>query len=224
MAEGTRLTGSREVPAATTGDSLHALTRAGLSTLPVLGAAAAELFSLVITPPLAKRRADWMNDIACRLKQLEENSVLDFAQLQRDDAFITTVMYASQAAIRTHESEKHEALRNAVLDAALPHAPEESLQQHFIRLLDALTVWHLRVLNLLGSSEERDHITVSDLVMNTWPEMMKHHDFLKVILNDLNTAGLLGDLKQDMALSGARHTMVMGDEFLRFVRSPGANG
>ena len=147
-----------------------------------------------ITPPLAKRRADWMNDIACRLKQLEENSVLDFAQLQRDDAFITTVMYASQAAIRTHESEKHEALRNAVLNAALPHAPEESLQQHFIRLLDALTVWHLRVLNLLGSSEERDHITVSDLVMNTWPEMMKHHDFLKVILNDLNTAGLLGDL------------------------------
>ena len=216
------MTESEDVPAATTGDSVHALARAGLGAIPVLGAAATELFNLVIAPPLDRRRIDWMNDVARRLKQLEEDSALDLEQLQGDDAFVTTVMYASQAAIKTHESEKREALRNAVLNAALPHAPDASLQQHFVTLLDTLTVWHLRVLNLLGSNEERERVTVSDLVMNAWPESRVRHDFLKVILDDLNTAGLVGGLERNMALSGPRHTMVMGDEFLRFVRSPEA--
>ena len=58
--------------------------------------------------------------------------------------------------------------------------------------------------------------------MNAWPESRVRHDFLKVILDDLNAAGLVGGLERNMALSGPRHTMVMGDEFLRFVRSPEA--
>ena len=161
-----------------------------------------------------------MNDIARRLKQLEEDSALDLEQLQDDDAFITTVMHASQAAIKTHEAAKREALRNAVLNAALPHAPDASLQQHFVTLLDTLTVWHLRVLSLLGSDEDREHVTVGDLVANAWPEARIRHDFLNVILNDLNAAGLLGGLEQGMVLGGSRHTLVLGDEFLRFVRSP----
>ena len=105
-----------------------------------------------------------MNDVAGRLEQLEEDRTLDLNQLQDDDAFITIVMWASQAAIKTHEAEKREALRNAVLDATRPHAPDASLQHHFVTLLDTLTVWHLRVLNLLGNNEEREYVTVSDLV------------------------------------------------------------
>jgi hypothetical protein len=214
------LTESKDVPATTSGDKVHALVRAGFGAIPVLGAAATELFNSVITPPLERRRVEWMNDVAGRLEQLEEDRALDLDRLQGDDAFITTVMYASQAAIKTHEAEKRAALRNAILNAALPHAPDASLQQHFVMLLDTLTVWHLRILNLLGSNQEREHVTVSDLVANAWPEERVRHDFLKVILHDLNAAGLLGGLEQNMALSGSRHTLVLGDEFLRFVRSP----
>ena len=57
-------------------------------------------------------------------------------------------MQASQAAIRNHQSEKREALRNAVLNAALPNAPEESIQQLFINQVDTFTVWHIRLLDL----------------------------------------------------------------------------
>ena len=161
------MTESKDVPAATSGDSFHGLVRAGLATIPVLGAAATELLNLIIAPqldPLDRRRAEWMNDVAGRLEQLEEDRTLDLNQLQDDDAFITIVMWASQAAIKTHEAEKREALRNAVLDATRPHAPDASLQHHFVTLLDTLTVWHLRVLNLLGNNEEREYVTVSDLV------------------------------------------------------------
>jgi hypothetical protein len=51
-------------------------------------------------------------------------------------------MHASQAALRNSQKEKLTALRNAVLNAALPNPPEESIQQMFVNFIDSLTVWH----------------------------------------------------------------------------------
>lgn len=58
----------------TKGDIIYATVKAGLGSIPVLGSAATELFGLVVTPPLDKRRQEWMNEVAERLKELEENS------------------------------------------------------------------------------------------------------------------------------------------------------
>ena len=71
--------------------------------------------------------------------------------LQSKDVFIDTVMHASLAALRNSQQEKIEALRNAVLNAALPNPPEESLQQIFLSLIDTFTVWHLRILHLFDN-------------------------------------------------------------------------
>ena len=122
------MTKTHEVPEATLEDRLHTLAKAGIASIPVAGAAASELFTIILAPPLEKRRVEWMNDVAERLKELEEHGELNLEDLQDNETFITTVMQASQAAIRNHQSEKREALRNAVLNAALPQAPEESLQ------------------------------------------------------------------------------------------------
>ncbi len=43
-----------QVPKRAKGDVAHAVTKAGLSAIPVLGGAAAELFQNVIQPPLEK--------------------------------------------------------------------------------------------------------------------------------------------------------------------------
>jgi hypothetical protein len=56
----------------TTKDILYSLAKGRVGSIPIIGARAAEIFSLVITPPMEKRRAEWMNDIAERLKALEE--------------------------------------------------------------------------------------------------------------------------------------------------------
>jgi hypothetical protein len=56
----------------TTKDILYSLAKGGVGSIPIIGALAAEIFSMVITPPMEKRRAEWMNDIAERLKALEE--------------------------------------------------------------------------------------------------------------------------------------------------------
>ena len=51
-------------------------------------------------------------------------------------------------ATRNHEQEKIDALRNAVLNSALPHPPDDSLQQTFLAWVDRFTVWHLHSLSL----------------------------------------------------------------------------
>lgn len=49
-----------KVPKRSKGDIAHTLTKAGLSTVPVVGGPTAELFQHLIQPPLEKRREEWM--------------------------------------------------------------------------------------------------------------------------------------------------------------------
>src|SRR5687768_17141556 len=115
-------------PETSTGDHGHALTRAGLGSLPYVGSAAVELFGSLMMPPLQKRQREWMEEIGEGLRALEAKGV-NLDELRDNEAFIDTVLHASQAALRTSVKEKREALRNAVLNSALPHAPDESRRQ-----------------------------------------------------------------------------------------------
>ncbi|HET7057475.1 MAG TPA: hypothetical protein VFI05_02010, partial [Nitrospiraceae bacterium] len=75
-------------------------------------------------------------------------------KLAANETFVTVAMQASQMAIRNHQKEKLRALRNAVLNSALPNPPQEDEQMIFLRLVDQLTPWHLRVLRLFNDPVE----------------------------------------------------------------------
>lgn len=230
------MTKTHDAPTATTGDRLHTTAKALVSLIPVLGAPAAELFNTLIVPPLEKRRVDWMNDIAKHLRALEERGNLKIEDLQDNQIFITTMMQASQAAVRNHQCEKLTALRNAVLNAALPHAPEDSLQQHFINQMDTFTVWHIRLLDLFKDPPawfERNGVTppkfsytsdLESLLIAAWPELENQYDFLNVIFEELEAKGLHsgGGLRTMMSGQGAydKRTTEMGDSFLDFITTP----
>ena len=135
-------------------DKGHAAVKAGLAIIPSIGGTVAELFSIIIAPPLEKRRNQWLDDIAERLKSLE--GVVDgfrVEDLSQNETFITVVMHATQVAIRNHQQEKLEALRNAVLNAAMLEAPEDDRQLMFLNFIDELTPWHLRVLHFFDDPE-----------------------------------------------------------------------
>ncbi|PWR72560.1 hypothetical protein [Methanospirillum lacunae] len=53
----------REDLAPSYGDYAHAGVKAGLSFVPVIGGPISEFFSMVIAPPLEKRRDEWMTTI-----------------------------------------------------------------------------------------------------------------------------------------------------------------
>lgn len=230
------MTKTHDVPDATLGDRLHTLAKAGIASIPVVGAAASELFTVILAPPLEKRRVEWMNDVAEHLKELDERGELNLEYLQDNETFITTVMQASQAAVRNHQSEKREALRNAVLNAALPHAPEESIQQQFINQVDTFTVWHIRLLDLFKNPSawfERNGITppnfsfsssLEQLLVAAWPELTDQYDFLNIIVEELKAKGLHsgGGVRTTMTGQGAfdKRTTAIGDSFLEFITAP----
>jgi len=116
-----------EPPKPSKEDAVHAGIRAGLSIIPV----ATELFQHFVTPPLERRRERWMDEVGKALQDLEENKGVKLEELQSNDVFIDTLLQASQIAIRNSQQEKRRALRNAILNAALPNPPEQSLQQIF---------------------------------------------------------------------------------------------
>jgi single-stranded DNA-specific DHH superfamily exonuclease len=223
-------------PKAETGDVIHTLTKAGLSAIPVIGGPAAEIFSAVIVPPLTKRRDEWIESIADGLIELEENfEGFKIENLSRNDMFITTVMYATQVAIRNHQKEKLEALRNAVLNSALPNAPEEDLQLTFLNLIDTFTSWHLRILKFFDNPQEwsqkrgikfREYLSVSlaGILGDAFPEIKGKREFYDQIAKDLYMRGLMKidniHIQSTSNIIYDSFTTSLGKQFLQFIESP----
>jgi hypothetical protein len=216
------------------GDLAHTIAKAGLSAIPVIGGPAAELFSAIIVTPLSKRRDKWILSIAEGLKRLEEEvKGFKIEELSKNEMFITTVMQASQAAIRNHQKEKLESLRNAILNAALPEPPKEYLQERFIIFIEIITSWHLKVLYFLDEifefeiehpDEDLEEI-VRYALKNKFPELWEYNSqFYRHLVKELYDYGLIemnvltvGNILQHISSSG---TTDMGKKFLKFIRSP----
>ncbi len=210
-------------------DAVHAVVKAGLSAIPVVGGPASELFSLVITPSLEKRRDRWVESVGEALKALEARvEGFKIENLKGNEAFVSTLMRASQAAIVNHQKEKLEALRNAVLNAALPNAPEQNLQHIFFRIVDSFTPSHLKVLNRLN---ELRTIHASNMPKPLFDEWKNQPEFCRQIARDLDSYGLtdLGspweaDVRDRPPLGRNQNVTDLGRKFLAFIASPLAIG
>ena len=215
-------------PATSKSDILHSIAKAGAGSVPFVGSALTELFVNLVKPPYDRRRRQWMEDVAEKLKELEEREQVDLADLQQDEAFITTIAQASEAAIRTHIEDKRTALRNAVVNSALPGAPEESLRSMFVHWVDQFTEWHLRLLKLFQKPPPVDTALIGSLpgVIDTHlPGLKGRADFRDLLWEELHDRKLVttGVLKK--AISSKRglrskRTTEFGDQFLRFIEEP----
>jgi hypothetical protein len=85
-----------------------------------------------------------------RVVKLERESRLRIDDLRENEEFVSTVVQACHIAARSHQREKADALRNAVLNAAIGAAPEDSKREMFLEFVDTFTVWHLKVLAFLN--------------------------------------------------------------------------
>lgn len=225
-----------EVPKPDTADRLHTAARAGISLTPGVGGAGVELFKTLVVPSLERRQTEWMDLVADKLRELEAQQRTCTDDLTSDEEFIDTVMRASHATIRTSNQEKKDALRNAVLNAALPHRPDESRQLMFIGWVESLTPWHLRILNLLAhplawyqkqGRQPPDFFTMSSLsqlLTHAFPALQSERSLYDKIAKDLYNDGLLrvDGLHTMMSARGAfeERATDLGNEFLRFITDP----
>jgi hypothetical protein len=133
-------------------DVRDAVIKGALSAIPFgVGGAAAELFGL-LSIPLAHRRETWFQDLADRLGELEGYiSGFRLDTLADNEQFVSATLQATQAALRTHQQEKLEALRNAVLNSAAKREPHDDYQTVFLALVDRFSPAHLRLLKSFRS-------------------------------------------------------------------------
>lgn len=172
-----------------------------LTGIPGIAEAFAGLFS-VITPPLEKRKAEWMRSINERLVRLESaKDGFTLKDLSNKPFFIDVFMHAYQIALGNHREEKLEALRNAVVNTAMPTFPEDDIYISFLNLIDSFTSSHIRVLMILNKIELRVidgrldvrmiRVPALDKVLHNFQELKADRSFASMIIKDLNDHGLV---------------------------------
>lgn len=218
-------------------DIAREVGRAIVSAIPAAGGPLQVAFENIFTSPIEKRKEAWLNQLADVINEVQKRvSEITPERLAENDAFVTVVMQASQVAIRNHQQAKIEALRNAVLNAALPNPPHEDEQMIFLRLIDQLTPWHLRVLSVLNDPiqwMERNKIHnpgwgmggASTVLEHCLPDLQGQRETYDQIVLDLQGQGMLGQgqfLHVMMTGGGmvASRTTERGRRFIRFISVP----
>lgn len=199
-------------------------------------------------PSIRKRREDaWFNDLRGALNELARHAVR-VEDLKDNEAFHDIVCAASQAAMRTHLEEKRRALRNAIVNAALPDAPMESKQHMFVRLIEDLQDIHLHLLDLLANPQayfasrnmqlpvhngpvgmfydaESSNASLRAVTLLAFDTYRGQSELLDLVLAELNRRGLVTSTnlivpcRRDEGIASQ-----LGLEFLRFIRDPAPPG
>lgn len=220
----------------TCGDYAHSVVNAAVSSIPVFGSVASEIFNMVIATPLEKRKEKWMLKIAESLEELQ-NKVdgFDVHKLCDNELFISVLNRASQVALSNHQEEKLSALKNAVMNTALNIPIDENEEMMFLNMIDVMTPWHLKIIFYFDAPEERFKefsINLMKDIMGSpllplqefYPELKSRNDFINLIVNDLYNRGVLNtkDLNCTMSSRGmyASRLTEYGRRFFNYIREP----
>lgn len=220
-----------------TADYAREIGRALTSLTPVVGGAVQVVFENVLGPSLEKRRQEWAEELVAVINELQaEMEDLTPEKLAASEAFVTVTLQATQIAMRNHQTEKLTALRNAVANSARPNAPSDDEQLAFLRLVDSLTPWGIRLIIFLhdpGTWMVRNKIqhpgvltaSVGHVIEHTFPELRRQGEFYGQIARELQAAGLIiPGLFLNTTMSGRalyqRQTTARGLAFVMYITEP----
>lgn len=223
-----------DVPQPTSGDTAHAVARSGLGAIPIAGTAAVEVLNAIVTPPLERRRTEWMQNVGECLRRLEEEKGINLEELRDNDTFIDVATQVTLAAIRTSKREKLDCLRNALLNSVLPDPPDEAYQNLFINFVETFSVWHIKILDLFCGPEawaQKNNTAfnvgmggLGTIIENAFPEMQGRRQLYDQIGKDLAYRGLAGTDNLHVTMTGhgllQKRSTQLGDEFIKFVSDP----
>lgn len=211
------------------------VVEASLSAVPIAGGPLALAFGAVMGWAYTRRMEQWLDELAAAVNDLQsELDGLDIQSLAENEDFIDAVVHATRAAEGTHQSEKIEALRNAVLNVAVARAPETDLIRIFLRYVDEFTPSHLRLLAFLDDPAaafdqqgiEKPNLMMggrSQLLEQALPEFAARRDFYDPLAADLERAGL-ANAGLHVTMTGAgvwqSATTPRGKQFLAFITDP----
>ncbi len=226
------------------------LAEAALSAVPVVGGSASGVVEAILGPAMSRRKEAWFGQLGEALVELQERfDGFDPSALSENEQFVTTVLQTTLLALKTHQEEKHDAFRNAVVNSLLPGAPDDHEQMTFLRYLDELTPLHLSLLSFFGDPQGHFqkkglplpnfhtlgmHATLAEV----FPDLAERQDMTDQVRVDLTARGLIIESPIRTTMRGAarrggtvatfdpssgRYTTPLGDAFLACIREPSGN-
>ena len=211
----------------------HAM-EAGLQFVPGIGGALAVTFVTAVTWRLNQKREEWLKSLAEGVEDLRQQlGDIDLDAWVNDGRFTDAVVSAARTVEHTHQTDKLDVLRNAVLNSVGPDAPDADTQSIFMNMVDRFTSSHLRMLALWDdppawfSSRSLPRPTSSGnrarTVEAALPEMRGRGQLIALIAGELKTAQLLTADMAGMASDQGmmqRLTTDFGRHLVRFISPP----
>lgn len=216
-------------------EATEAVARATAGLVPIAGAPLAELVGVLVDKAIPRRREAWLRKLGEAVDYLQAHAV-DIAGLGDNEAFVSVLQEATEAATKTAEEDKLRALRNAVTRSALAIGPDEHTQMTFVRYVGELTPLHLQVLAYLrdpaswfdGHAIPRPNIYMgsrSALLEAAFRQLQRRREFYDQVLHDLESRGLAhgaASMGTMVTQNGLWQALIRpaGEQFLEFVSDP----
>ena len=208
----------------------YQVIRGGLGAIPTAGGPLSVLYETVFSAPLDKRREQWLITLRVIVEELcSKVKELSPEKLSQNETFVTVCLHASNIAIRTHQEEKLNALRNAVFNTVKDADVDENKKLIFVRLIDVFTPLHLKVLvflsnpgAILNELHSRNHTSTQTYyggMRGIWeaahPEYRGSDALIDIVMRDIYASGL--SFRQEMAGYSDPLLSKLGIEFLSFI-------
>ena len=212
-------------------EKLHRLARISVGMLPIVGVALLEVLNSVLESPLNKRRAKALNTIGEAINELIEKGVVTEEGLQNNDVFISTVAQACNVALRHHEDEKIQALKNAVKNTVIPGKSAGDYSSIFMNFVDTCSTAHIALLHIVDSPEEwllargvhlnSQYGTLSQIFEIAFPTFHQDFEFYETVWSDLYRKGLVKNYgfmdKNEFSLIFRDTITPLGSKLIRFL-------
>jgi len=204
-------------------DKLHRATKASIAAVPVVGGSAAEVFDMLMLPPIEARRNEWREAVGNEITRLAAENDGLVERLTNSPEFITVVAHASQIALRTHHLDKLEALRNAIKNSATTNI-DDSKQHKFLDLIETLTPLHIAILKFFQSPTVRAGMSMgglSHVLEDAFPELKGQREFYDMLWKDLFGNSLVNTEMVHVTMTAVgltdKRTTRFADEFLNYI-------
>jgi len=227
-----------DVPQPDGSDIVYGLGMAVLSSVP---GPLSSIAAMLVRSPMDRRTNLWRVELTkvveYLIQRLDENS---FEALKQNEEFASTILHASRIAIFTHRKEKHAMLRNAVLNSALPKAPEDDERSVFLNFVDEFSVTHIfvlkafklpRITDYLGFSLDEGNwrnnagvFSLFEIVVREAPDTDLKFDLFVHVLSELHMRALISNTHSERGeisrMSHHPELTTFGKRFLDFIESP----
>lgn len=194
---------------------MHRVLRAAVQIVTgPFGGVILEAINAIAPPPIEMRRERWTDSITTAVNYMLAQNHATYDELINNESFISTIMHATTIAMRSHEKEKLEALRNAVLNSCLPTAPDDFLRHIFLNSIDFFTPLHILALKRMdgvlsvGSPEE--------VILELLPECIYIKSVHGQIFQDLSIRGMV-DHETNNSFGYDVNRSDIGNKFLVFI-------